>query len=341
VLSLRKVHNQRVRQPLANLQVAVADPKALEAFVDVMKSELNLKNIELLSTASVSQADFGIVQQLEVNARALGPRLGKQVQDVIRATKAGNWTLLNGIPVVTLPDGEMTLQEGEYAVTVRTDRDLAGARAAVSNPSGLDPASAGKGEGKSGASAGKGDGKSATSAGKGTPGTSFPANAGSAPVAPPHSSPASPSSFPANAGPKFAEANSSASASGASSLPAEKGAAGVKTTGASEASTPPVQEEAAAVLPSGGFLKLDLTLTQDLINEGLVRDVIREVQDARKNAGFEVSDRINLKVTAPADRLAALNQYRAIIVEETLVEGSCEFTESSGKETSIEVSRIG
>jgi isoleucyl-tRNA synthetase len=52
--------------------------------------------------------------------------------------------------------------------------------------------------------------------------------------------------------------------------------------------------EALAVLPSGGFVLLDTTGTPELEAEGLARDVIRAVQDTRKAAGFEVSDRIAL-----------------------------------------------
>jgi isoleucyl-tRNA synthetase len=55
--------------------------------------------------------------------------------------------------------------------------------------------------------------------------------------------------------------------------------------------------EALAVLPSGGFVLLDTTSTPELAAEGLARDVIRAVQDTRKAAGFDVSDRIRLDLT--------------------------------------------
>ena len=58
--------------------------------------------------------------------------------------------------------------------------------------------------------------------------------------------------------------------------------------------------EALAVLPSGGFLLLDTTGTPELEAEGLARDVIRAVQDTRKAAGFDVSDRIRLSLTFQA-----------------------------------------
>ena len=51
---------------------------------------------------------------------------------------------------------------------------------------------------------------------------------------------------------------------------------------------------ALALLPGGGFVLLDTATTPELEAEGLARDVIRAVQDTRKAAGFDVSDRIRL-----------------------------------------------
>ncbi|MET0813249.1 MAG: DUF5915 domain-containing protein, partial [Microbacterium sp.] len=61
--------------------------------------------------------------------------------------------------------------------------------------------------------------------------------------------------------------------------------------------------EALALLSGGGFVLLDTTTTPELEAEGLARDVIRAVQDTRKAAGFEVSDRIRLGLlfADPAD----------------------------------------
>jgi isoleucyl-tRNA synthetase len=52
--------------------------------------------------------------------------------------------------------------------------------------------------------------------------------------------------------------------------------------------------EALAVLSGGGFVLLDTSTTPELEAEGLARDVIRSIQDTRKGAGFDVSDRIIL-----------------------------------------------
>ncbi len=54
--------------------------------------------------------------------------------------------------------------------------------------------------------------------------------------------------------------------------------------------------EALALLPDGGFVLLDTATTPELEAEGLARDVIRAVQDTRKAAGFDVSDRIRLQL---------------------------------------------
>ena len=44
----------------------------------------------------------------------------------------------------------------------------------------------------------------------------------------------------------------------------------------------------------GESLALDLTLTPELRRLGLARDVVRQVQEARKSSGLDVSDRIRL-----------------------------------------------
>lgn len=75
---------------------------------------------------------------------------------------------------------------------------------------------------------------------------------------------------------------------------------------------------AAAVLPSGGFVVLDLALDDALLAEGYARDVVRDVQDARKAADLTVGDRIVLTLEVPADRLDAVAAHRDLIAKETL-----------------------
>ncbi|MCG8369149.1 MAG: DUF5915 domain-containing protein, partial [Proteobacteria bacterium] len=69
---------------------------------------------------------------------------------------------------------------------------------------------------------------------------------------------------------------------------------------------------------SGYLAALDTSLTDELIAEGLAREVVRSVQDARKQAGLEVSDRITLGVSGSAAVEAALETHRDYVMNETL-----------------------
>jgi len=75
---------------------------------------------------------------------------------------------------------------------------------------------------------------------------------------------------------------------------------------------------AAAVLPSGGFVALDTTLTPELEAEGYARDLVRAIQDQRKAEGLNVGDRISLTLTVPADRVPAVEAHRDLIAGEVL-----------------------
>ncbi len=69
----------------------------------------------------------------------------------------------------------------------------------------------------------------------------------------------------------------------------------------------------------GGYLTaLDTTLNDSLILEGLARELVRTVQEARKQAGLEVSDRIVLGVSGSAGVEASLARYRDFLMAETL-----------------------
>ena len=76
--------------------------------------------------------------------------------------------------------------------------------------------------------------------------------------------------------------------------------------------------QVADVLASGTFVVLDTELTPELEAEGYARDVVRAVQDERKNAGLHIADRIDLSLTVPADHVADVETWRDMIAAETL-----------------------
>ena len=66
-------------------------------------------------------------------------------------------------------------------------------------------------------------------------------------------------------------------------------------------------------------IRLDLALTDPLRREGMAREVIRQVQNARKQAGLQVDDRIELSLSTDAPELRkALEEHEATIKAETL-----------------------
>jgi isoleucyl-tRNA synthetase len=82
-----------------------------------------------------------------------------------------------------------------------------------------------------------------------------------------------------------------------------------------------LDDPAAAVmfLAGTGFVLLDTNVTPELAAEGLARDVIRAVQQARKDADLDVSDRITLTLGSnDAATRAAIETHRQLISGETL-----------------------
>jgi isoleucyl-tRNA synthetase len=191
-LSLRKTNKLRVRLPLARLLVAAEDAEALRDFTDIIADEVNVKAVEL-TTDVAAHGGFEVV----VNARAAGPRLGRDVQKVIKSVKAGEWS--------TSPEGALVaagieLLDSEY------ERRLVA----------KDPG-------------------------------------------------------------------------------------------------------AAAELPGGsGLVLLDTAVTAELAAEGVARDLVRVVQQARRDAALEVTDRIELTVAAPGEVVEAVQAHEKFLAEETL-----------------------
>lgn len=196
--SLRKQHHLRVRLPLGKLTVLVTDAATLSDFRPIIGDELNVREVELQERTEEAASQYGVSRVLRVNARAAGPRIGKQVQQVIKASKSGDWTEEDGQVVA----GGVPLEPSEYEVDLEI-------------------------------SEGEGD-------------------------------------------------------------------------------------DVLGLLPNGGILVLDTEITPELAAEGAARDAIRAVQDARKAAGLEVSDRIHLTLATDAASLAALQSQAELIAGETL-----------------------
>lgn len=200
--SLRKAANLRVRLPLQELTVVAPGANALEGFAAVVADELNLRSVRLLDAASASPEEFGIEQKLAVNARAAGPRLGKNVQQAIKGSKSGDWSV-DEAGVVTA--GGLELEPQEYTLETVVAESAAG-------------------------------------------------------------------------------------------------------TGS----------RAAGVLPGGGFVVLNTEVTPELEAEGLARDMVRAIQQARKDAGLNVSDRIRTTVTAAQGIVDSLLANADLVKTETL-----------------------
>jgi isoleucyl-tRNA synthetase len=190
-LSIRKAHQRRVRLPLEAVTVASVDAHRLADFVDVIADEVNVRRVDLTDdVASVA------TQRLQLVPARLGPRLGQDVQQVIRAHKAGDWSIADGVVVV----GGVELVDGEYTLELVAQDDKA----------------------SSGLSA------------------------------------------------------------------------------------------------HDGVVALDIEVTEELEVEGRARDLVRLVQQARRDAGLDVSDRIALTVTASDGWIDAVATHEGLIAGETL-----------------------
>ncbi len=235
--ALRKADRLRARLPLASLTVVTADPAALEQFSDLIRDEVNVKEVRLVGLDEAEAAGFGSTQRLVVNARAAGPRLGRDVQTVIRASKSGDWSVDD--------HGDV------YAAGIR-----------------LDPA-------------------------------------------------------------EFELEQSYAE--GRENLHHRP-------------------------LHGGGLIALDTEVTADLAREGLANDLVRAVQQARRDAGLLVTDRISLTVTGDAEVFDATVAHQRHLVTETLAaqfgsspnlddvpagDGVADVTVGDGRTARVRVRKVG
>ncbi|WP_371269281.1 DUF5915 domain-containing protein [Flavobacterium sp.] len=103
VLSLRKKEMIKVRQPLQRIMIPVLDEvfkQEIQAVSDLIKAEVNVKEIELLEDVSGV-----LVKQIKPNFKALGPRFGKDMGLISKAIQGFNQEQINQIE----KDGTITL----------------------------------------------------------------------------------------------------------------------------------------------------------------------------------------------------------------------------------------
>ena len=133
VLSLRKKEMIKVRQPLQRVMIPVLDAnqrEEIEAVADLIKAEVNVKEIELLDDAS------GIlVKQIKPNFKALGPRFGKDMgliskeiqsftsEQINELDRNGELTIvISGKPItLSLADVEISSQDIEGWLVAHAD----------------------------------------------------------------------------------------------------------------------------------------------------------------------------------------------------------------------------
>ena len=109
-LAIRESKSLRTRLPLSSLTVVGKNVQPLSSYKDIIAEEINVKSVEF----SEELGKFA-TYQLKVNARALGPRMGARVQQIIVAAKQGDWKLSDGDKVSVA--GEPLLV-GEYELTM-------------------------------------------------------------------------------------------------------------------------------------------------------------------------------------------------------------------------------
>ena len=95
-------------------------------------------------------------------------------------------------------------------------------------------------------------------------------------------------------------------------------------------------------LPSNDALVLlDLKLTEELKLEGYARDIVRAIQQARKDAGLELTDRIDIAISSNDNDLKkAVEQWNAYILEQTLGIKIQPQLDSSASKADVEIEGI-
>ena len=83
---------------------------------------------------------------------------------------------------------------------------------------------------------------------------------------------------------------------------------------------PEFKDSAAPLSTNDALVVLDLNITPELEAEGRARDLVRMIQQARKDAGLNVADRITIGLDMPAEFGAALKAHGDYIAQQTLAD---------------------
>ena len=79
--------------------------------------------------------------------------------------------------------------------------------------------------------------------------------------------------------------------------------------------------ESQAMTSDSTAIKLNLQVTPKLQREGYIREMVRHIQNQRKESGFNVSDRIETQVEAGDELLLAIKENMVYLCEQTLTVG--------------------
>lgn len=113
VLSIRQKEKIKVRQPLQKIMIPVLDNKdreEIEAVSELIKSEVNVKEIQLLDDAS------GIlVKRIKPNFKTLGPKFGKEMKQIAQVVNGFDQNDIQKIE----QDGELTIQLENKSITLQ------------------------------------------------------------------------------------------------------------------------------------------------------------------------------------------------------------------------------
>jgi len=107
-LSLRTSTKMRVRQPLQSISIW---EELSEYYKDIIKEELNVKEVLVVDSSTIAQ------KICKPNGRLIGPKFGKNVKDIMTQAKSGNFIELDEN---TVKVGEFILEGDDFEIAFMT-----------------------------------------------------------------------------------------------------------------------------------------------------------------------------------------------------------------------------